>query len=331
MLAVSNLHRKFSSSVQSSYNNVNRSFSEACTQSDEVDIHAIIDIIQKNENPFCIKTACNRLHNIVTNKIVPEDISDQLLNVEDIGERVYTEFRENRFLFKTKRISETIHRNNLKTFASVHQVPTSKKIIPIKKLKSKEVAIKKTIDIAQMRGQTMEELLKYDISSSSYLFDNEGFMTSATKNDPTEELEKRLPDLKHKEPRVDSIPTAYLFDVMANIRKIKTRTRETKTFGDFVCNFLTFVKNTANSAQRIDLIFDSYLEKTIKDSERKKRARTSAVELNKIKKDTHLPVKMENFGHQTKTRQILKILFTKMPCSFHGVSIQRKLLSVPMV
>ena len=48
MLAVTNLHTKISSLVQSSYDqDINRSFSAACTQSDETDIRAIIDVIQK--------------------------------------------------------------------------------------------------------------------------------------------------------------------------------------------------------------------------------------------------------------------------------------------
>ena len=309
MLAITNLHRKVSSSVQSSYDqDINRSFNAACTQSDETDIQAIIDVIQKKENPFSVKTLCSRLHNIITNEIVPEDISQQILNAETIGKTVYERFREKRFLEKTQRICDTVHRNNLKTFASMHQLPSSKNITQRKTSKSYETAIQRTLDVAKERGQTMEQLLKYDISSTSYLFDKEGFMTSATKSDLTKELEKRLSTVNYKEPNADTMMTACLVDVMANVRKIKTKTRETKTFGEFVHNFLNFVKNSAHGASRVDLVFDSYLDKTIKDSERKRRARTSAVELNKVERETPLPVQIEKFWPSSKNKANLETL-----------------------
>ena len=57
-----------------------------------------------------------------------------------------------------------------------------------------------------------------------------------------------------------------------------------KTFVKFVHNFLTFVKKAASGASRIDLVFDSYIERTIKDLVRQKRANTPAIELNKIER-----------------------------------------------
>ena len=75
ILANTNLHRKLSNSVQSSYDkDVNRSCSAASTQSEEKDTQAIIDVIDRNENPFSEKFR-NILHNIMTNELVPEAIS----------------------------------------------------------------------------------------------------------------------------------------------------------------------------------------------------------------------------------------------------------------
>ena len=53
--------------------------------------------------------------------------------------------------------------------------------------------------------------------------------------------------------------------------------------------------NIAKRASRIDFVFDSYIDKTIKDSERQKRAKTSAIELSKIDRQTPLPIQMETF------------------------------------
>ena len=308
MLAITNLHRKLSSSFQNSYEqDVNRSYSAASTQSDEKDIQAIIDVIHRNENPFSA-TFCKNLHNIMTNEIVPEIISKEVLKAEIIGIAAYSRFREKRFIKKTERISGVIHRNNIKTFASVKSANSSgKKSTQRKTPKSQETAIRRTLDIAKERGHGMQELLKYDISCTSYLFDDEGMMKSATKSDLTKELEKHLLT-ESKKKLFDTMNTVYLVDVMANIRKIRANAKETKTFGEFVHNFLTYVQNVAKRASRIDFVFDSYIDKTIKDSERQKRAKSSAVELSKINRETPLPVQMETFWASSRNKANLESL-----------------------
>ena len=226
MLAVTNLHRRISGSIQTSYEqDVNRTFSAACTNSDERDIQAIIDVIDANENPFSGTKFCKKLHNIMTNEIVPEDISKQLLNAETIGQVSYAQFREKRFLQKSERISDTIHRNNIPTFASIHRQPLSKKTTPRKKLKAEETKIQRELDIAKERGHAMSELLQYDIGTSSYLFDEEGLMKTATKSDLTKELEKHLPEESPRVLPASPMQTGYIVDVMANVRKIKANVK----------------------------------------------------------------------------------------------------------
>ena len=100
---------------------MNRSYNDSSTQSDEKNIQAIIDVIQRNENPFSA-TFCKNLHNIMTNEFVPESIRQEVLNAEMIGNAAYSRFREKRFLEKSERISGVIHRNNIKTFASMQPV-----------------------------------------------------------------------------------------------------------------------------------------------------------------------------------------------------------------
>ena len=58
--------------------------------------------------------------------------------------------------------------------------------------KSQETAIQRTIDIARERGHSIQKLLKYNIRTTFYLFDDEGLMKSATKSDLTRGLEKHL-------------------------------------------------------------------------------------------------------------------------------------------
>ena len=55
--------------------------------------------------------------------------------------------------------------------------------------------------------------------------------------------------------------TGYIVDVLANVRKIKTGDMN---FGQYNDYFLNFVEHIAKGASRIDLVFHSYLERTIR-------------------------------------------------------------------
>ena len=109
-------------SIQTSYEqDFNRTFNATCTNSDERDIQAIIDVIDAYENPFSGTSFWKKLHNIMTNEIVPEETSKRLLEAETIRKALYAKFREKKFLEKSENISDTIHRNNIPTFAIVHR------------------------------------------------------------------------------------------------------------------------------------------------------------------------------------------------------------------
>ena len=117
---------------------------------------------EKNENPFLTPPKEKMLHNILTKEVKSEDIREQLLNVERIGNDTYEKLCRERYIEKTVRLSDTIHRTNLKTFAAIH-----KNSFPHKgkaKLNKREDAqMKRTLEIAKKRGRTMEELLQYDV------------------------------------------------------------------------------------------------------------------------------------------------------------------------
>lgn len=121
-------------------------------------------------------------------------------------------------------------------------------------------------DIAKERGRSMNELLQYDVCSTSPLFDEEGLMTKATKSRLVQELEKHLgEDCPKTTLMSDSVKTGYIVDVMANVRKIKKN--GSSNFGEFSDPFLSFIQSSAKGASRIDFVFDSYMDESINDSE----------------------------------------------------------------
>ena len=115
----------------------------------------------------------------------------------------------------------------------------------------------------------MEELLSHDLIEKSYLFDENGLMLKPNKS----ELCKRLED-DHLDKKRDYLPpdewkkvkTASIVDVMCCLRQMNTSSL--KTFGDLCAWFLQMAYGLNKDSNRIDFFFDTYVEGSIKESER---------------------------------------------------------------
>ena len=86
------------------------------TKGAEEKVKSMVDYIRLRENPFDIDNIPNvKLHNILTKEEMDDNIRNDLLNIEKIGLELYTKLRQERFVKKEKKISDTMHRANLKT------------------------------------------------------------------------------------------------------------------------------------------------------------------------------------------------------------------------
>ena len=103
MLAVSNLSRTISG-IKLKHGELagSHEFTKAETDRQECNITNMIKYVLSIENPTCVSgNTGRRLHNILTQEILPNDISLDLKNVFQIGTALYKDFRIKRFLDKT--------------------------------------------------------------------------------------------------------------------------------------------------------------------------------------------------------------------------------------
>ena len=107
-------------------------------------------------------------------------------------------------------------------------------------------------------------------------------------------------------PHITVSYSACIADVMANIRKIKTK--DMQSFGDFCEQFLDYISAISRGPDRLDLVFDSYVDGSIKDSERNRRQDKAPIELNCIHYDTSLPVEMDRFWSSSNNKLKLQML-----------------------
>lgn len=294
LLAVDQLFREICGvQLNNTELNVNHSFSHRQTQSGDLNVGKMISYILKHENPFVIGDASElRLHNILTKAIMPEDIRRDLISVQTVGEEIYSELRKERFVAKSKRLSDVIHRSNIKTFANVGQKASVVSNTRQKLDKKEQGFAQKKLDIARERGYSTNEIFRYDLVKTSYLFDGNELMVKPQKHELVKVLESKLTEddyiLAKQWP---TSPTGYIIDVMANVRKTTAAT----TFGELFANFLDVILKLCRNPQRIDFIFDSYLEMSAKESERQRRSSKVPILVSSIAVDTRLPKDMETF------------------------------------
>ena len=167
----------------------------------------------------------------------------------------------------TKRLSDTINRNNVKTFASAEGKKAS---APKRKQKQdkKELGVaQKQLDIARVRGYDAQEVFTYDLVKTSYLFsDEDGLMKKPTKHELVKELESNITAGDYIAPtHWTDMPTGYIVDVMAYVRKLKTSSMN--TFGELCKQLLSMILGVCKNASRIDFISDLYMEGSVKESE----------------------------------------------------------------
>ena len=118
------------------------------------------------------------LQNLVTKEIMTDEIKNDLLHSTEKGTLKYLEYRSNRLVEKSIRLSEPIHRLNLKTMKSLNVQPhkTTKSVIREKNINEK------LLDVARDRGLSSADLLEYDAVPSSHIFDDHGLMTKPNKS-----------------------------------------------------------------------------------------------------------------------------------------------------
>ena len=212
-------------------------------------------------------------------------------------------------------LSTPISRNKLKSFKDLGHAQKAKPVTKLDLSKS-NAAAQKNLDLARVRGYDMDELLKYDLIDSSYLFDNERLMKRPVKSMLIQEVEKYLSPEDYVSPsHWHQSKTTFLVDVMACIRRLTVK--RLNTFGDLCNSLVDYILNIAVGASRIDFVFNTYIENSVKDSERSRRRHSTAVEISCVANGTPLPVDMDSFwsssNNKTKLQHMLREHLGKVP------------------
>jgi len=162
MMSVKNVHREYAGVFERTSDAWHHHESSSQSTTDRKEhIQAMMRYIEERGSPF--STQCPPvLHNFVTKEVMTQDIRNDVLNASERGKKKFETFYSERFTNKTSKLSDTIHKENLKTMITVKNKPkkTAKKVI--RELNMNE----KSIEIARDRGLLAEDILQYDVVPS---------------------------------------------------------------------------------------------------------------------------------------------------------------------
>lgn len=240
---------------------------KARMQRDEEDVLKLVshfgryDVFRETEN----------LVVITTGDVANEDIKKDLLGAEGIGKTIVTEFVKARLIKKDVKFHDSLKQQKLKTFETLYSVPVSLD-------NSKSVAIKADRDLLRRvvvalesgREVDVDTLLKRELSPvplSIATFD--GCLRQASgKSDLGNILQENV---HQSQPPISQYQTCTIIDGMAAVQSLGN-TSGAKSFGEWSDNFTAYVvSHFSDKCTRVDVVFDRYVQNSIKGGARAKR------------------------------------------------------------
>ena len=243
-------------------------------QKEEKAVLAVVDLIQGWINPFAEK---QDLVSISTAKAAPEDITSDLMKAFEIGEQSYAAFKKERLEKDppAKKFHDTMKTNRLKTFSSMYKKKEVKSKGRAIILKADRSLFGRIVVMAQARSLRMEDILCHPLGPLPWALSTpEGLLRKTNKASLATMLQRNVTTLEQLPENCASV-----VDGMGLVQRVKG---DQATFGDIAATVLFMALNEGGNRNRIDVVFDTYRDNSIKDSERLLRGEESGHQLQAI-------------------------------------------------
>ena len=251
-------------------------------------------------NPFVVKEPIIKLHNVINRQLVDSKISERLLQLFENGDKCVQEFREERFVLRTKKLGYTISKRSL---PGMDLKPNQSDLVTSVTITKKMIAsAQRNIDTAKERGMTLREIYRHDFLPTSTLF--EGKLPKKPAKSQFVNVLRDICGLKADDltaPQCEKI--TVLIDFMSRVRTVSAKTCE--TVGDLITSAVLPICKKFNP-ETLHIIRDSYLEESLKSCERLIRADgVEPIEFQNFSSDLSLPTDMNRFWvHQPNKEEL---------------------------
>ena len=233
------------------------------------------------------------LKNIINKDVATPEIQESLLAAESLGLSQMRTFVDKRLCQPPDSdmhldLKAPIQKNKAKTFASLYEV--------VKVSKGKENTIKVDRNILQRlitayragRDVNLENILQHELMTIPLsLAITDGILHSTNKSVLANILTQQVEISANN--AVDEASSCLLIDGQALVMALG-KPPGIKTFGDFANIFTETVFKMGAKYQRIDVVFDRYLDESIKSGTRVKRKQRHRPVRSKIENDSTVPL-----------------------------------------
>ena len=165
-------------------------------------------------NPYLPENR-STLHNFVTSVCTLPAVSERSIHFIQHGCDL---FRNERFVVKSRKLSDTIKKVNLTSFI---EIPTAEKKQQNSDALVKELSnVQKNIDIARGQGITLSEILQHDLLATNVLFSDD-ITSKPEKHMLVKELENLFDANELSFTKASHIETPLAVDFMSMVRRLK--------------------------------------------------------------------------------------------------------------
>lgn len=289
-------------------------------KTDEEAVTATVSLIQGWVNPFA---GSQEIISISTAKVAPKDIASDLMRAYEVGEKSYAAFKEERLEPHTpaKKFHDPLKANKLKTFSAMCKKKEVKASGCTIILKADRSLFGRIIVMAQSRSLQMENVLSHPLGPLPWALSTpDGLLRKTNKAALATSLQKNV-SVAEKLPE----NTASVIDGMNLVQRVKG---DEACFGDVAKIVFSMALSEGRQSSRIDVVFDTYKDNSIKNCERSLRGEETGHHLQSIT-DTQLVRKWRSFlAKVTNKTNLILFLVNEWRKSKYRKELREKVLYV---
>lgn len=241
---------------------------------------AMLKTLERVGNPF--EYTRDELLNISTMCVMPQKTKEDMCNVSTIGQEQFTKFTTERIMTGQVNLWDPITKLNLSTCKQSMKKVQIKMKDTILELKQDRDLFARMLIVARSRPQVdvCDTISNYELSVvPRSMFAPDGTMLHCSQKSKLMELLESLPDNSQHEYRQSDVVESMqpnisgsvaIIDAMAELQALDKPTH-IKTCSDLADHFISRIKKKYCTYKCIHLIFDTYIEDSLKQFTRAKR------------------------------------------------------------
>ena len=241
-------------------------FSEIATQEEREAVAKMIQFIEERGNPFDVSST--DMKNLSSGKQLDPKLVDFRVKCTTKREEKYQQFKEERLEKKSAKLFDLIPKLEMENGSKQEK----KRKIDVNKL---TVEFMHQADIARTRNYDLRELLRHELISTSLHLTKDRLLRKSPKSELAHVLKHHVSDIPTEVPSVGEMQSVLVIDFMTYCRKVPIKKLCLNTYVDFSKHLFSkrfskhfFVfQNIFQISQRIDIVFDLYLDQSFKQGE----------------------------------------------------------------